>query len=165
MEAPKLPQAVGANGMAKQKRDRIGKFDPSVMSGISSIAVQAKKVEPTEDTYKIIINMMLQNAFGTIDEATRCFDFANNLNQQALAKKVGKVTAVGFDSGAFEAVLVVDVCEKPADASIPVKKAFTELEDFFTSAEILRNGVSGIPATWKAKIRNTTVVEGHFQTT
>lgn len=156
-------QSEGGAGMsAKQRHNRIKKFNPEDIVGLPGVVPRQVKIEPTDDTYSIVFNINVGEEVGTNSEGTNCLFFSHSLNKEAMEKDIGKVTAVRFENGICETVLTLNVREKPQYNSIPVKNAFAGLGNFLNTAEFLQSSAGRAPVIWKAKIRNTTVVEGHF---
>jgi len=151
------------NEAAKQKtRRRIGKLtadDIAAFPGATPPPV--KKVEP-DFTYYLVFNIPVTAPLGTPSEAAHVHDFAYQLDMQAKAKKVGEVISVGVADGVFTVVLKLGVNGPQTNHGAPAKNTFTQLKDFLGNAVQLKPGLAGKPASWKAKVNGTTIIDGVF---
>lgn len=145
---------TGAN-VKKQKHQRIPKPKGEQLARFPNARMHVTSDNQGE-AYSIAISLMVPGKIGNPEAATRCYEFANNLDQQAKQMNIGEVSSVAFGNSQCDAVLTLNVREKPGNVWDPAARAFEQLKGFIDSAEILRG------CSWKAKVKNTTIVEGRF---
>jgi len=120
-----------------------------------------KKVEP-DFSYFIKYSIPATANLGTLTEAGQVHDFAYQFDAQAKVKGVGAVSSVGVMNGIFDIVLKLNSTGEETDHGAPAANAFTLLNDFLGNAALLKKGPAGKPASYRALVNGTTIVEGHF---
>jgi hypothetical protein len=154
------PPSQGNFDKPKQSKRRFAKLTAEELAGLPGVTTKAPKPAVQAVTYSAWFSLPVTGSIASTAEAERIHDFARKLDEQAKAKDVGGVTGLTFGNGTAEIALKLDVREQPASNAVPVASMFAQLNDFFVSAPVLRVGVAGKCATWKAKVNGTTITEG-----
>jgi hypothetical protein len=167
MEAVQVMTENAGTGGAlatKQKHARYKKLKGDELAGLPGVNIPQAKPDTQAERYSIAFKLRVPGEIGNADAITRCYGFANGLDQQAREKNLGQVGMIGIGDGECEVVLMLNVDGPPEKPGAPVINAFNRLSDFLSGAEILKSGPAGKAATWKAKVKNTTIADGHYQT-
>ena len=121
-----------------------------------------EKLPEPELTYYLIFIFSVTGPIGNPTEANQVYDFANQLDTHAKSKNVGSVMSIGAANGLFEVVLKLSATGEQANYGVPATNAFMVLKDYLSTEDLLKHGPAGKPATWKAKVNGTTIVDGRY---
>ncbi|VVE71626.1 hypothetical protein PCA31118_03927 [Pandoraea captiosa] len=153
---------VGAVECATRGRKRrFTKLRASELVGLpGATSAVTKPVE--RDVAFIQFAVPVTNSVGTAAESLEIVEFSSGLNEQGRTLQIGSVCKVGFGEGTADVVLKLDAPVDPTNHGSAVADAFGKLNDFLTSAQVLRADRSGRRATWRAKINGTTIADGRY---
>ena len=154
------PASNPAAGNRAHRRFRKLKGDE--VKGFPGVDLAQVKSTTVEDVYYMYFILWLSSLVGNPDEAASCYSFADELDGQAKAKSIGEVSSISMANGVCQVELRLSVTGKPEKTSIPAANAFAQLKDFLGNSALLKVGPTGKPATWKAKVNGTTLIDGRF---
>lgn len=161
MEATQIANTTPDAPKQKSKRRFKKLTADEITSFPGAVAPPEKKVEQAT-AYFIFFNLPVTAPLGTPSEVAQGHDFSYQLDTHAKAKDVGGVTSVGIADGHFEVVLKIATTGEQTSHGAPASNAFTQLKDYLSLAPQLNQGPAGKPATWKAKVNGTTILEGRY---
>lgn len=139
----------------KLKGDEVKDFPGVNLANVKAVTV--------EDIFYMYFVLGLLSLIGNPDDIARCLRFAHELDVQVKAKGIGWVSSISIANGECQIVVTLSVTVKPEKSSTPAANAFAQLKDFLDNSALLKAGPTGKPATWKAKVNGTTLIDGQFQ--
>jgi hypothetical protein len=147
----------------KPPRRRFAKLSGADLVAFPGALPQPEKKAPEPGiTYSIEFNLPVTAPLGLATELVQVFGFVDQLGIQAKVKGIGAVTAVNVVDGNSEVVLKLSTTGEQPNHGTPAANAFATLKDYLESAPQLITGPAGTPASWKAKVNNTTIAEGCY---
>lgn len=114
-------------------------------------------------SYYIYFSIPVTGAIGTAVESGKVHVFASELDAQAQADDVGNVASVTNAGGKIDIVLKINTTGVQTNHGVPASNAFAKLKAYLDGATVLSQGVvADKPASWKAKVNGTTILEGSY---
>ena len=138
--------------------------EASDLSKFPGVIAPAPKKVVEDIKYYLGINFPVTDAVGRSQEVTQIHDYATTLGKAAQDQDVGQIESITTANGNVEVLLKLNVADKPSDHAEPAGNAFGKLDAYLGLSALLKSGVSGKPAAWKAKVNGSTILQGSFST-